>query len=280
MMELVFLGTSSARPTQKRGLSCTCLNTETEILIFDVGEGAQIMYQKAGLKWNKKMRIFITHMHGDHCLGLLGILQTMSLQGRDESITIFGPPGLEEFLVENMRMLGFVPKFPLAISEISGNGQVLETKEYTVAACSSEHGVKAFAYLFREYDRPGEFYPEKALQMGVPRGTHWHELQHGHDVTIGGKTILASEMTGKPRKGITVGISGDTRPNETLEKFFAGCRYLVFDSTFGSEHKERAIKKYWRFTSTDCNTCKKSDGLKITLMNYSLENNFRQIFCH
>ena len=104
------------------------------------------MYQKAGLKWNKKMRIFITHMHGDHCLGLLGILQTMSLQGRDESITIFGPPGLEEFLVENMRMLGFVPKFPLAISEISGNGQVLETKEYTVAACSSEHGVKAFAY--------------------------------------------------------------------------------------------------------------------------------------
>ena len=113
MMELVFLGTSSARPTQKRGLSCTCLNTETEILIFDVGEGAQIMYQKAGLKWNKKMRIFITHMHGDHCLGLLGILQTMSLQGRDESITIFGPPGLEEFLVENMRMLG--PLFVLAM---------------------------------------------------------------------------------------------------------------------------------------------------------------------
>ena len=104
MMELVFLGTSSARPTQKRGLSCTCLNTETEILIFDVGEGAQIMYQKAGLKWNKKMRIFITHMHGDHCLGLLGILQTMSLQGRDESITIFGPPGLEEFLFHLLRI--------------------------------------------------------------------------------------------------------------------------------------------------------------------------------
>ena len=155
------------------------------------------------------------------------------------SITIFGPPGLEEFLVENMRMLGFVPKFPLAISEISGNGQVLETKEYTVAACSSEHGVKAFAYLFREYDRPGEFYPEKALQMGVPRGTHWHELQHGHDVTIGGKTILASEMTGKPRKGITVGISGDTRPNDDVGNFsqVADILYLR-NSTFGRERAE------------------------------------------
>ena len=131
-------------------------------------------------------------------LALLLLRRHVDLHLRDESaLTILETPGLEEFLVENMRMLGFVPKFPLAISEISGNGQVLETKEYTVAACSSEHGVKAFAYLFREYDRPGEFYPEKALQMGVPRGTHWHELQHGHDVTIGGKTILASEMTGQ-----------------------------------------------------------------------------------
>ena len=97
-------------------------------------------------------------------------------------------------------MLGFVPKFPLAISEISGNGQVLETKEYTVAACSSEHGVKAFAYLFREYDRPGEFYPEKALQMGVPRGTHWHELQHGHDVTIGGENYSCIRDDRKAKK--------------------------------------------------------------------------------
>ncbi len=266
-MELVFLGTSSARPTQKRGLSCICLNTETEILIFDVGEGAQIMYQKAGLKWNKKMRIFITHMHGDHCLGLLGILQTMSLQGRDESVTIFGPPGLEEFLVENMRMLGFIPKFPLAVSEISNNGQVLETKEYTVVACRSEHKVEAFAYLFRECDRPGEFYPEKALQMGVPRGTHWHELQHGQNVTVEGKTVLASEVTGEPRKGITVGISGDTRPNGMLEKFFTGCSYLVFDSTFGNEHEERA-KKTGHSTSTEAATLAKNANVETLILTH------------
>ncbi len=266
-MELVFLGTSSARPTQKRGLSCICLNTETEMLIFDVGEGAQIMYQKAGLKWNKKTRIFITHMHGDHCLGLLGILQTMSLQGRDEFVTIFGPPGLEEFLVENMRMLGFIPKFPLAISEISGNGQILETEEYTVVACSSEHGVRAFAYLFKECDKLGEFYPEKALQLGIPRGANWHALQHGQDVTVGGKTVLASEVTGDPRKGIMVGISGDTRPNVMLKKFFADCDYLVFDSTFGSEHKERA-KKTGHSTSAEAATLAKNAGVKTLILTH------------
>ena len=77
---------------------------------------------------------------------------------------------------------------------------VLETKEYTVAACSSEHGVKAFAYLFREYDRPGEFYPEKALQMGVPRGTHWHELQHGHDVNYWGENYSCIRDDRKAKK--------------------------------------------------------------------------------
>ena len=102
-MRLVFLGTSAAQPTTERGLSCICLERDGEIFMFDVGEGAQIAYMKSGLGWNKKMRVLVTHLHGDHCIGILGLLQTMSMQGRTERLEIFGPPGIDEFIHANIR---------------------------------------------------------------------------------------------------------------------------------------------------------------------------------
>src|SRR3712207_4025718 len=95
-MQLIFLGTSSGVPTARRGLSSIALTRGSELLLFDAGEGMQRNFIKAGLGMNKKMKIFITHMHADHCVGLLGLLQTMELQGREKSIDIYGEPRLEE----------------------------------------------------------------------------------------------------------------------------------------------------------------------------------------
>jgi len=240
-MELIFLGTSASHPTLERSTSCVCLVRDREILMFDAGEGAQISYLKSGLGWNKKMKIFVTHLHGDHCIGILGFLQTMTLQNRTEPIEIYGPEGIEEFIAANIKVMNFGLSFPVFITSVN-EGLVVSEEKYEVYACEAEHSVQTFSFLFLEKEKPGTFYPEKAIALGIPKGKLWHKLQQGEEVVIENKSIKPSEVMGPNVPGKKIGISGDTRPIKKLEVFFKNCDYLVFDSTFSDELKEKAVE--------------------------------------
>ena len=239
MLKLVFLGTSAAMPTIKRAVTCICLVKDNEILMFDAGEGAQVAYVKAGLPWNKKMKIFVTHLHGDHCVGILGLLQTMNMQKRTEVVEIFGPDGIDEFIAANLKILNFGLSFPVIITPIQ-NDEVVDEDEYIVLACDAQHGIPAFSYRYQEKARIGKFFPEKAKALGIPEGKAWNELQNGNSVEINGKKILPTDVTGEKRIGKNIGVSGDTRPTKSLTKFFENCDYLIFDCTFSDDMKERA----------------------------------------
>ena len=238
-MKLVFLGTSAAQPTEFRGLSCICLEREGEILMFDAGESAQIAYMKSGLGWNKKMKIFVTHLHGDHCIGILGLLQTMSMQHRTETLEIYGPKGIDEFIGANIKVLNFGLSFPVLISIIK-EGIVFDSKVYSVSASKANHSIIAYSYLFKEKEKPGRFNLEKAKELGIPEGNLWKDLQNGSSIRVNGKIISPEEVLGEKRPGKKIGISGDTMPTKDLEKFFEGCDYLVFDSTFLDEVSDKA----------------------------------------
>ena len=240
-MKIVYLGTSAAAPTVERSLTCICLVRENEVLMFDAGEGAQVAYLKAGLPWNKKMKIFVTHLHGDHCLGILGLLQTMSMQKRTESLEIYGPAGIEEFITANIKVLNFGLPFPVFITIVE-EGNVVNEKKYRINCCEAQHGIPAFSYCFEENERSGVFYPEKAKELGIPEGKMWQELQNGNSIEINGKKIDSSQVTGEKRPGKKIGISGDTRPTQKLKEFFKNSDYLSFDCTFSYELKDRAIE--------------------------------------
>jgi ribonuclease Z len=211
--------------------------------MFDAGEGAQVSYLKSGLGWNKKMRIFVTHMHGDHCIGILGLLQTMTLQHRTEPIEIYGPDGIEEFIGQNIRILNFGLSFPIMITAIKP-GLVCEEKTYSVYTEYAEHSVSAFSFLFEEKEKPGKFDVERAKSLGIPEGPLWHELQLGNDVKVGDRIVRSSEVVGQKRPGKKIGISGDTRPTKKLEEFFKNCDYLTFDCTFSDKLKDKAVETF------------------------------------
>ena len=267
-MKLVFLGTSAAQPTAERGMTCICLVLDREILMFDAGEGAQIAFSKSKLGWNKKIKIFVTHLHGDHCVGILGLLQTMSLQNRTESVDIYGPTGIEEFIAANLKILNFGLTFPVRIIRIK-EGLVFEDSTYSIHVCEAEHSIPAYSYLFTEKDKPGKFYPQKAKELGIPEGKLWHELQNDTEIKIGEKTFKPSDVMGEKRKGRRIGISGDTRPTQKLEEFFKDCDYMTFDSTYSDTLRDKAKENYHSTAKEAAELAKRARVSNLILTHFS-----------
>ncbi len=268
-MRLVFLGTSSAVPTASRGLSSIALIRGAEVLLFDAGEGMQRNFIKAGLGINRKMKIFITHMHADHCVGLLGLLQTMGLQGREKSVYIYGEPRLEEFLRENMRIINFRLTFDIIVHKIDKGGVVVKEKDYQISCCETVHSVPSFAYCLEEFDRPGTFNISEAKRLGIPEGELYGRLQHGQNVIYGGKMIKSTHVVGPPRRGRKIGISGDTRPTDKLARFFKDCDVLVFESTYGHDKQEKAIENGHSTAAEAATIAKKAEVDKLLLTHFS-----------
>src|SRR5262249_43482707 len=156
--------------TPERGLSSIAISRGSELLLFDAGEGMQRNFIKASLGMNRKMKVFISHMHADHCVGLLGLLQTMSLQGRENALHVYGLPILSEFLSENMRIINFRPSFEVVFEAISKDGIVVQEKDYSISCCYAKHSIPALSFCLREFDRPGVFDIDRAKQLGIPEG--------------------------------------------------------------------------------------------------------------
>ena len=267
-MKLVFLGTSGAQPTEDRGLTCICLEKESEVLMFDAGEGSQFSYLKSGLGWNKKMKIFVTHLHGDHCIGILGLLQTMTMQNRSEPLEIYGPDGIEEFIAANIKVLNFGLSFPVMITSIKEE-KIVDEKTYSIFSCKADHSIPAYSYRFEEKDKPGRFNTEKAKQLGIPEGKLWNQLQNGNEIKMDDRVVKPSEVLGENRPGKKIGISGDTRPTKELEEFFKNCDYLSFDSTFLDELKDKAIETHHSTAKEAATLAKNANVENLILTHFS-----------
>ena len=266
-MRLIFLGTSAAVPTAERGLSSIALVRGNELLLFDAGEGMQRNFIRAGLGMNKKMKIFITHMHADHCVGLLGLLQTMSLQGREAPLDIYGQNKLADFLNENIRIMNINLTFKINIHVINGEGLVVKENDYQITCCNAHHSVPAYSYCIEEYNRYGTFNIEEAKRLGIPEGELYGKLQQGKDITYNGKTIKSTQIVGPPRSGRKIGISGDTRPTDKLKDFFMDCDLLVFESTFSYDRYESAIESF-HCTAKEAATLAKTAGVRKLLLSH------------
>jgi len=240
-LRVVFLGTSGAIPTLKRSLPAVLIQRGNEQLLFDCGEGVQRQMIRAKVGFHKKMRIFLSHLHGDHVLGLPGLLQTMALMDRTKKLEVFGPEGTAAFLKCVSETLRFGLTFQVEVHEIRDAGVVCSESDYVVEAVWANHVMPSLAYAFLEKSRPGKFYPEKAVLLNVPKGLLWSKLQHGETVKLAdGRVVKPEEVSGEARHGRKIVYSGDTRPFEGFVKFAFGADLVVHEATFDDALLEKA----------------------------------------
>ncbi len=267
-IRVVFLGTSGSVPTLKRSLPSVVVQCPRDQWMFDCGENVQRQMMQAKVSFHKKMKIFITHLHGDHVLGLPGLLQTMALMDRKEPIQVFGPVGLKDFLVCTKETLNFGLTFPVEISEIIAEGAVCKEEEYIIVAIKSNHAVESYAFAFIEKPRPGKFYPKKALALGVPTGELWSKLQRGEEVTLAdSKVVKPGDVMGPLRAGRKIVYTGDTRPFEAFASFAKGADLVIHDCTFDDSLTEKA-EMDGHSTPTQSATQAKSAGAKQLVLNH------------
>jgi ribonuclease Z len=269
-LRVTFLGTSGSVPTLSRNLPSIAVRRKSELFLFDCGEGTQRQMFIARVGFSKKARIFITHMHGDHVLGLPGLIQTMSLLGREEPLEVYGPEGLADFVDAFKRTVQFGLTFPLTVKELNDDALLYRTKEYEVRCVKAEHSVPTFAFAIIEKDRPGKFHPERALALGVTEGPQWSKLQYGEIVTLkNGNIVNPEDVLGPGRPGLKIVYSGDTKPSKKVMDLAKQADLLIHDCTLSDDLKDKALEEGHSTAAQAASVALEAEVVRLALFHVS-----------
>lgn len=243
MIELVFLGTAASAPSIQRGLPSQMILYKGERFLVDCGEGTQRQILRSGLGFRRLERVFLTHGHLDHILGLGGLISTFARWEAVEHIEIWGGRWTLERvndLLFRVVLRGARPPVPIEMVEVRP-GALLEWEMLEVSAFPVTHrGPGCFGYLFREQSRR-PFLPERAEALGVPAGPERRRLVNGEAVTLAdGRTILPDEVLGLERPGVAVAVTGDAARVDDLVDAVCGVDVLVCEATYLQQDVEMA----------------------------------------
>ncbi len=265
-MELIFLGTGASFPTKERNVSSMAVRLGGEVVLFDCGEGTQRQLAFSSVSFMKISHIFITHYHGDHFLGLPGLIQTMGLNERKHDLHIYGTKGTEEYLEGFLGTGNGNREYNLYLHDLEP-GDVVETDTFTVKTVEANHGYPALCYSLQEPGKRGKFNRAKAVELGVPAGRLFKKLIAGENVEVNGKVVTPDEVMGPPRQGLKMVFTGDTAPFDGLVELSQDADVLVHEATFADDTSDKA-NSFGHSTSRDAATTAKDANAKRLILTH------------
>ena len=269
-MEAFILGCGGMMPLPYRHLTSVLLRRDGDLFLFDGGEGTQVSLKRLNLKWKKITAIFVSHTHADHVTGLPGILMLSAQVDRSEPLYIYGPPKIAEYIETSRKVLDMYINYPIVVKETTAPCIVHQGEDFYVRCFPLDHTKTCVGYTLEELDRPGEFNPAKAAELGVPMGPMWGKLQKGFSVeTPDGRTVLPSDVMGEKRSGRKFSFVTDTLYKPSIAEEVRGSDLLVCEGMFEDELIDQAKEKKHMTASQAATVARDSNSKRMCLIHYS-----------
>ena len=270
---IYFLGTGQAIPTAKRNHTAVLLTYKNEDILIDCGEGTQRQFRKMKLNPCNLTRIFITHWHGDHILGLPGLLQTLALNGYNKTLHVYGPYGTRKYLDIILDMFIFTGKIDIEIHEVDG-GNILDTPDFYIQALPVFHSARCLAYSFIEKDKI-RIDKSKMKKLKIKQGPELAKLKQGNDIIINGKRIKASKLVYK-EKGKKISFIFDTALTENCFRISKDADLLICEAVYAENEKHLAPERKHLTASQAATIAKKSKCKQLILAHISQRYEYKE----
>jgi len=266
--EVQILGSSSATPIYQRHPTAQVLNIHDRYFLVDCGEGTLIQMNQFHIKFHRINHIFISHLHGDHYLGILGLLSTMHLQGRTSDLHLYSQPELKEIIDIQLKYSDTTLRYNVIFHALDGANPacIYKDDELEVHTIILSHRIACTGFLFREKNKPRKLIKEKLKEYEIPVEVY-ADLKKGKDYISGTTVILNAELTHEPHPPRSYAFCSDTIYDETLVPRLQNIDLLYHEATFLNEHIDRA-KDTYHSTAAQAATIAKMSGVKRLIIGH------------
>ncbi len=271
MIEITFLGTSAMVPTKERNVTGIFLSYNNEGILLDCGEGTQRQMNIAGINRNRVKRILVSHWHGDHVSGIVGLLQTMANKENNPTVHIYGPKGTEEHVKHMLKMVIFDVQIEIKVHELLPKKDEMlkaeETEDYLIECAALDHKIPCIGYSFTEKDRLN-IDTAKQKKLGVRDGPHLRKIKEGKTIKYKGNEIKPEDMTYLV-EGKKITYVADTSKCKACIMLAENADLLISESVYAADMQDKA-EQYKHLTAADAATiASQADAKKLILTHFS-----------
>ncbi|WP_439505605.1 ribonuclease Z [Sediminibacterium sp.] len=269
MFAVTILGNNSALPAYDRHPSAQIVTISDELLLIDCGEGTQMQLSRYKIKRGKLNHIFISHLHGDHYFGLIGLISSMALLNREQPLHLFAPPGLEEIIALQLKVASTTLPFELIFHPLDKEGLIVDNSKFSVETFHTKHRIPCWGFIVKEKKVPRKIDKEKAVLNNIP-AAFYPSLKLGYDYTSKDGSVIYNDQVTFPNSPIRFyAYCADTIYDERLVEIVKNATMIYHEATYLNGMEERAAARFHSTTSQAATIALKANAGGLLLGHFS-----------
>lgn len=278
MLSVTILGNNSAVPAFNRHPTSQVVSHDGNNFLVDCGEGTQIQMIKYRIRRSRISRIFISHLHGDHYFGLVGLLNTFGLLSHKQELHVHGPAPLQQIIEMQMKVAETILPYPLHFHTITGHEVLVDNDKIRITAFPTTHRIECYGFLFEEKEGKRKLLIDKVRRQNIPI-SFYSSLQNGLDyITPRGQVIKNDSVTADPERGKKYAFCADTRYDEGLKKYIYGADMIYHEATYLDNMRDKALERFHCTTKQAAEIARQSMVKKLLIGHFSSKYNSLELF--